>query len=318
MRVPEKQNVLSNLARTVIILFFPVLSTIDFATAQESGLAFLTIGTDAAAVARADASTASTRGAYATFWNPAGLAIAGPNEVALSHHLWIDGIRTYSIAARFSVGKTSGAGLFITGTDSGELEARDQPGPPSGTFEAQFLTVGGSYALTFGPVRAGMTIKYITERIFNDTARGYGFDAGLHASFLNNGLHAGAVIQNVGEMGELRARATDLPKTFRFGTQFFPFRVVNALDGSSLVNISISADVSHNMVDENTRLHFGGDGRLLDVIIVRLGYMTSDALRGFSTGLGLEISDLSFDYAMVPFKDGFDGPAHVISLRFGY
>jgi len=303
-----------------LTLFFLLLvsRTIDGAVAQESGLAFLTIGTDAAAVARADASTASTRGAYATFWNPAGLAIAGRNEVALSHHLWIDGIRTYSIAARFSAGKTSGVGLFITGTDSGELEARDQPGPPSGTFEAQFLTVGGSYAVTLGPVRAGMTVKYITERIFNDSARGYGFDVGLHASFLNNGLHLGTVIQNVGEMSELRSRATELPKTFRFGTQFFPFRVVNGMDGSSLVHISISADVSHNMVDDNTRVHFGGDGKVLDVLVIRLGYMTNDTLRGFSTGLGLEISDINFDYAMVPFKEGFDGPAHVISLRYGY
>ncbi len=293
-------------------------STADFAVAQESGLAFLTIGIDAAAIARSDASTASTRGAYATFWNPAGLAIAGRNEVALSHHRWIDGIRTYSIAARFSAGKTSGVGLFITGTDSGPLEARDQPGPPTGTFEAQFLTVGGSYAFTFGPVRVGATVKYITERIYTDSARGYGIDAGLHASFLNNGFHAGAVIQNIGEMSELRTRATDLPKTFRFGTQFFPFRIINGMDGSTLVHISISADVSHNLIDENTRLHFGGDGRVLDVLIIRLGYMTNDELRGFSTGLGLEISDINFDYALVPFKEGFDGPAHVISLRYGY
>lgn len=307
-------------AASLVLLFGPASITDLHLTAsgQESGLSFLTVGTDAAAVARGDASTASARGAFATYWNPAGLAITGKNEVALSHHIWIDGVKTYALAARFGVGTGSGLGLFITGTDSGELEARDQPGPPTGTFETQFLNFGGSYAVTMGRVRAGITAKYITERIFNDSASGYGIDLGLHASFLRDGLHIGAVLQNLGEMSDLRARATELPRTIRVGTQFFPFRVANGLDGTSLVDISISVDVSHNTVDDNTRIHVGADGQVLDVLIARLGYMSNDRLRGYSAGLGLHIAELTFDYALVPFEDGFDGPAHILSLSYDY
>jgi len=288
------------------------------AVAQKSGLSFMTIGIDAAGMAQADASTAGTSGAFATFWNPGALAIKGSNQVSLSHHIWIDGFKTYALAARFGVGSTSGIGLFITGTDSGDLEARDDPGPPTGTFQAQSINMGVSYGFKIGPVRVGATAKYITERIFDDSASGYAFDAGVHATFFKDGLNVGAVIQNVGKMNELRSKATELPRTLRSGLQFFPFRLIDGMDGSSLAHISVSADVSHNIVDEITQVHVGAEGRVLDIIALRLGFLSNDTLRGFSTGLGLEISELQFDYAVIPFKDGFDGPAHILSLIYAY
>jgi hypothetical protein len=305
-------------ARTALLIVILMFVGALGANGQNSGLSFMSIGIDAAAMARGDASTGSTSGAFATYWNPAALALEGKNAVGLSHHIWIDGFKTYAIATRFSTGKSSGLGLFITGTDSGDLEARDDPGPPTGTFQAQSINMGVSYGLTVGPLRLGASVKYITERIFDDSASGYAFDAGAHATFFNNGLNVGAVLQNVGEMNELRSKATELPKTFRTGIQFYPFRVVDGMNGTSLAHISISADVSHNIVDEISRVHIGADALILDIISLRLGFMTNDTLRGASTGIGLEIGELQFDYALIPFKDGFDGPAHILTLNYSY
>ena len=295
-----------------------IVLVMQTARAQDSGLAFMAIGVDAASMARGDASVASTTGSFATYWNPAALAVGDANEVGISHHIWIDGVKTYALAGRFNTGRTSGLGLFITGTASGEIEQRDQPGPPSGTFEAQYINFGLSYGLTIGPVRFGASAKYITERIFDDSASGYGVDAGLHSTLFNGGLNVAAVIQNIGKMNELRSKASELPRTFRAGLQFFPFRLVDGLDGSSLAHVSVSTDVSRNLVDELTRVHIGAEALVLDVIAIRAGYLSNDTLRGFSTGIGLDIADLQFDYALIPFKDGFDGPAHILSLKYGY
>ena len=285
---------------------------------QESGLAFLRIGTNAAALAMGDAQVAHSRDAFSTYWNPAGLAAAPSNTVAVAHHLWVGDVRTYALASRFRAGASGGVGFFVTATGSGDLEARDGPGEATGLFDAQFLSAGASYGRSLGPLRAGATLKFLTERIFTDQATGVAVDFGLQVDLLQNLLQLGAALQNVGEMSELNAQATRLPRLLRVGAAVFPFRILTLDDDAPVLNTFVTAEVLHSFTDESTQYHFGLSAEVMELVTVRAGYITNDALRDLSFGGGLRFGGMIFDYALLPFAEGFGGTGHILTLSYGW
>lgn len=288
------------------------------ARAQESGLTFLRIGTDAAAAAMGDAYVAVSRDAFATYWNAAGLAAAPSNAVAASYHSWIADTRTYALAARFRAGEQGGLGLFITAMGKGDLEARTRPGAPEGTFSAQFMSAGLAYGRTLGPLRAGVTVKYLAEEIYTDQAYGYALDVGVQADLFDGGLMLGAALQNVGEMSELDAEASRLPRMLRVGAAAAPFHIRTADDDAEFLRVMLTGEVVHLFPSETTQLHVGAEARVLEVIDLRGGYITNDPLRGPTLGLGLGYEAFRFDYAFQPFEGGFEGPGHLLTLTYNW
>jgi hypothetical protein len=286
------------------------------ASAQDSGLDFLQIGPDARSMALGDAQVAQSRDAYATYWNPAGLAAAERNSAAVSHHLWVADVRTYALATRLGFGARGALGFAVTATGTSDLEARDGPGDPSGLFGAQFISISGSYGRSVGPVRVGFTAKYLSEEIFDVSANGYALDFGAQADLLNGAVEVGAAFVNVGKMSELGIRATRLPRMLRGGLAIHPLRVLSGDDDASVLDALVLAEVSHVVPDERTRLHLGIGAEVMELVMVRVGYVGNDELRTFTFGLGLEYEPFQVDYAFLPFEAGFDGPGHVMSLSY--
>lgn len=292
------------------------LFTASPAGAQDSGLSFLRVGVNAEAGAMGDAHVARSRDAFSTYWNPAGLPAAEVNSAALSYYRWILDTGTYSAAARFRAGERGGLGIFATAMGSGDLEARQEPGDPDGTFGVQFISTGLSYGYQFGPVRAGVTAKYLSERIQNRSSNGYAFDFGLQSDVLDGGVHLGAVVQNIGEMNELVQEATRLPRAYRAGIGIYPFDVLLSEDSAMLLETLLIGQISHFPEAGRTQIHVGVSVAVLETIDVRAGYIANDALRSFSVGTGFDYEGFIFDYAFLPFESGFGGPGHL--LTFGY
>ncbi len=299
------------------ICLFTVLLALP-ARAQEAGFAFLQVGNDAAASAMGDARVAFSRGPFATYWNPAGLAVDTQNALAAAHRIWIADERTYALAARFRAGAKGGLGLFLTATRNEDFEVRQRPGDPDGSFDVQFLALGASYARAFGPLRAGMTAKYLSEQIFSENASGFAFDFGAQLGLLDDALHFGAALQNVGEVNELATVATPLPRILRAGIAVLPFRILTETDGKALLNLQLAGEASHLFEDDLTRLHLGAGAEVFDLVMVRAGFITNDELRSLTLGAGLAFNAFLFDYAFVPFEDGFGGPGHVLTLVYGW
>lgn len=287
-------------------------------TAQDSGLAFLSIGVDAAALSVGDQGVASTRGAFATYWNPAGMVAGGDQSLGISHHRWVADVRTYAASGVIRSGERSAFGAFITATDAGDLEARQGPGEADGLFTAQFVSAGASYARAIGALRVGATGKFISERIFGQSANGFAVDAGFQVDVLGDGLLLGVSLSNFGSMSDLNAQATKLPRMLRAGGVIYPFRVLADLDGAVLLSTGILLEVSHNTAVERTQVHVGLTGDVLETVSVRAGYLSNDELRDFSAGLGVVQGTLSLDYAILPFSDGFGGPAHILTVSYGF
>lgn len=290
--------------------------------AQEGGLAVLRIGLDAAAAGMADSHVAHSRDAYAVYWNPAGLAAAEANSAALAYHVWLADLQTYAAAGRFQAGENGGIGLFVVTQGERDLESRTQPGEPDGFFSAQYVSTGIAYGRRLGPVRAGVTAKYLSERIFTDRANGYAFDFGVQADVFSSSVQLGAALQHLGKMSELNAEATELPTTLRVGAAVFPFRIFSA-DEASILTTMLTAEVVHLLdtdspATEATEVHVGLAARLVDLIVVRGGYLSNNTLRRFTFGSGLIYEGIRFDYAFTPFESGFQGAGHILTLTYNW
>jgi hypothetical protein len=297
------------------IPFLALLWAFSVPASAQSGLAFLRIGPDAAGLALGDAGTAVADGPFVAERNPAGLADAAGTAFGLSHHVWIADVRTYAAAASFRAGERGGIGLYVRATGSGNLEARQFPGDPDGLFDAQFLVAGIAYGRSFGPVHAGLSVTYLSEKIFAVSADGVAADFGVRG-FPVRGLRLAAAYLHAGSMDELEQRRTRLPRTVRGAVAIYPFRVLAMLDGTVLAEAFLTAEVSRNLVDEVTQWHIGASGHVLDTVQARIGYVVNDDLRGFSFGAGVGVARFQVDYALLPFDQGFEGPGHVFTMAY--
>lgn len=282
---------------------------------QDTGLSFLRIGVNARGGSMGDAQVASVRNAFATYWNPAGLA-GERRSIAGSHRIWIGDVRAYDIVAQLPAGTNSAWGLSLTATDSGDMEARTQPGTPEGTFSAQFINAGVSYARVIRGLRIGITGKYLRERIFDANASGYAFDAGIQADLLNGSLNVGASVRNIGRMNALEVERTPLPRLLQGGIALSPLQIVAYTDDARLLDLALALEASHLFDDNLTRLHVGISATIMELVDLRAGYISSDELRDYTFGLGLSFDRIYADYAYIPFEGGFDGPGHILSLLY--
>ena len=282
---------------------------------QDTGLSFLRIGVNAHGGSMGDAQVASVSNAFATYWNPAGLA-SERRSIAGSHRIWVGDVRAYDIAAQLPAGRNSAWGLSLTATDSGDLEARTQPGEPEGMFSAQFINAGVSYARAIRGLRIGITGRYLRERIFDTNASGYAFDAGIQADLLSRSLNVGASVRNIGRMSELEFERTPLPRLLQGGIALSPLQIVGYADNVRLLDLALALESSHLVDDNLTRLHVGISVKVMELVDLRGGYVSSDELRDYTFGLGLSFDGIYADYAYIPFEGGFDGPGHILSLLY--
>ena len=283
---------------------------------QEGGFAFLRNGINAEAGAMGDAQVAWSRDAFSTFWNPAGLAAAERNTASLSYYAWVLGTGTYAAASRLGLGEKAGVGLFVTAMESGNLEARSGPGEPEGFFSVQFVSSGASYGRRFGRFRVGVTTKYLLERIFTNSSQGYAFDFGVQADLPVRGAQFGAALQNIGRMSRLATQATRLPRALRVGVAVHPFHIRLQEDDATLAQLFATLEVSRFFEMERTQLHIGLGTEVLEMVTLRGGYITNDALRGPSFGIGLDLDKALVDYAYVAFESGYQGPGHMMTLTY--
>lgn len=285
------------------------------AAGQDTGLSFLRIGVNARASSMGDSQVASVANAYATYWNPAGLA-HGTNSVTGSHRIWIGDIKAYDLAAQLSAGSNGSWGLALTATDSGDLQARTQPGDPDGKFSAQFISSGISYARTLRGLRIGVTAKYLRERIFDTNASGYAIDAGIQADLLDGQLSFGAALRNWGRMSVLETERTPLPRLIQAGIALSPLQIIAIFDETRLLDLMMSIEASHLFDDRLTRLHLGSAVTIMELVDLRAGYISKDELRSYTFGIGFKFDKIDADYAYIPFEDGFDGPGHILSILY--
>ncbi len=290
-------------------IIFSIILGFGCLAAQEAGtgLTFLKLGVGARSIAMGEAYTAITTDHPSLFYNPASLRFAKDHELLLMHKEWIAETSSEYLGASV-VGENFNYGFSALNTSVGEIEVRTKPGPVEGTFSAQNFALGLTVSFSVDEHLAiGFTGKFLYEKIFVDEASGYGFDIG-GAYRYSDDLMFGASILNIGAMNILRDQATELPTTVRVGTAYS----YSEFDNISLVG---AADVVKTLKDRKTHFNAGVEARFNQLLAIRAGYKTGYSNSSITAGFGVLYGIVKFDYAFVPFTEGFTS-THTFSFSF--
>ena len=148
--------------------------------------------------------TASVSGLEATFINVAGLAHTLGTHAAINYTNYLSGsgVDVYALGVAQQLGQGSVLGLSVQTVNYGEenITTYDNPDGTLGTFTANNMIIGLSYAKAFSnSIFAGVTVKIINESIYNVAATGVAIDAGIQyiTGDLEN-IKLGMTLKNVG------------------------------------------------------------------------------------------------------------------------
>lgn len=276
-----------------------------------SGMAFLKFGAGGRSIAMGDASVAGATLGEALYYNPARAAADGRSALTAMYQDYIQDITTSYLGgvAQFD-GWTLGVHMGLTTVR--DIEVRDMPGEPQGRFDSQNLSTGLTLATALADdLHAGVTVKYLYEKIYVDDAGGYGVDLGLAyrtgAADAWLPVSVGVALANLGSMSALRTEATELPTILRYGaTWTLPMA---ALRGG----LTVEANGVGMLREKTHHLHVGAEVDYEQSIFLRAGYMTGYDVKGFTAGFGAAYAMLVIDYAVTPFSENF-GTAHTVSV----
>lgn len=292
----------------ILILGIPIHILGAKSVAGKTGMAFLKIGVGGRAIGMAEAYTAVANDASATYWNPAGLAVLNKVELTFTHNRWLQDVSHNFFAIAFIKGKHHFGLSFISNNVEG-IEHRVKPSAePLGMVEAHDIAVGLSYARNIGErLRIGLTLKYLYERIFIESAPGVAIDLGcIYSPAWLTGLQFGLAAQNFGKMTKLKEKTIKLPQTIRLGAAYF---IPKKLAGGQFL---LAADAI-KILDGNLHANFGCEFYFKQIFSLRGGYQTGWEEKGLNAGFGFAYARYALDYGYTPFS--FDlGNSHRISF----
>lgn len=202
--------------RKIIFLIFTLaLTAVVFPQSKVGTTAanFLTIPVGPRATAMGGAFSAVANDATTSFWNPSGLSRMSRSELTVSTAEWLVGTRINWIGLAFKFDDDNAVGVSVNQLDYGEEEITT-PEQPNGTgqkWSASDLAVSLSYSRNLTDrFSIGGTVKYITQKIWNENASAFALDVGLLFYTELEGLRLGANISNFGT--EMKLDGKDLKR----------------------------------------------------------------------------------------------------------
>jgi len=279
-----------------------------------STLSFLKLGASARAAGMGEAFVSYSDGVTTPFWNPASISGVKGTQVSLTHSQWFQDVT----AEHFSLAMKAGGSAFGLSLSLGkvpDMERREGPtAEPLALFDAHDMILSFSYARDLkNKCAAGITVKWIYEKIHVSSASGLGFDlGGICSPFSGSGrpvlgnLTFGAAILNLGSKIKFEKEAYSLPTQYKAGVSYFAQRERWQSD------FTMSLDVVKPR-DDDTKIHLGGEGGLHQTLKLRLGYQIGHDEKALSFGMGVKFKNYAIDYAFVPYKSDL-GDVHYVSL----
>ncbi len=327
--------------KVLFLLLFTVVGIYaQYSNLGTAGAQFLQIPVDARYSALGSAVVGIVNDASSIFWNPAGLANINSTSVHFSFFNWFKffDVNALSIGRNFGDIGIIGASILVLNMEKMEITTETEPNGTGRYFDAQDMAIGLSYARNLtDKFRFGITMKYIYQRIFNETASGVAFDIGTQYTLDFNNLTIAMAMTNFGsdlnmsgeDLNVVHDRNNSFPLNrltpARLITDDYPlplhFQVGIAMDllTSEFVKSKIAIDASHPN-DNKERIHLGTEFTFFDLLALRGGYKYNYDDENFTFGVGLKtiFSDykLGIDYSLSAFKILPD--VHRISLNLEF
>ena len=299
----------------------------------QTGFQFLSIPTDARAVAMGDAFTAVGGNSMSIFYNPANISFMTSSlDLSLSQNQWIANINHYSgsFAFRPQQGRYGVIAFSYLQVDYGdflgtEVDPVAEKGyRDTGKFSPTAYAVGTSYSYKvtdrFG---FGLHFKYVsqdltgngisripdpddpTQSITKKYAEGVlAFDFGTIYKTGFKSLAFGMCVQNFSREVQFESEGFQLPLVFNMGISMDMMELLSP--DSKVHSFLLAVDANHPRAAPE-QLKVGGEYSFMDIIALRVGYHSNVDERSVSFGLGLRKDfgqkggRIALDYAYTPY-----------------
>ncbi|MFY8136886.1 MAG: PorV/PorQ family protein [Flavobacteriales bacterium] len=221
--------------------------------AGSAGAGHLLVNPWARTSGSAGAGMASINGIEATFLNPAGLAFTRKTELVFTNTQYLvgTGIKLNAFGFGQKVGESGALGLSVTNMNFGDLDITTEALPEGGigTFSPTYTNIALSYAKGFSnSIYGGLTVRMISEAIYNAKAQGFTFDAGIrYVTGEKDNVRFGIALRNVGP--PMRYRGDGLSTAANVasnGTQLTVEQRSDKYEMPSLVNVGFAYDFLFN------------------------------------------------------------------------
>lgn len=172
---------------------------------------FLTIPVGPRASGMGGAFTALANDVTTAYWNPGGLSRIGQNEFSASFSQWIAGTKHNWFGLNYALSEDDAVAISLDQLDYGEEEitTTSQPDGTGQRWSASDIALSLSYARNLTDrFSIGGSIKYINQKIWNESATAFALDIGLLFYTELPDLRIGMNISNFGT--EMKLDGKDL------------------------------------------------------------------------------------------------------------
>lgn len=286
-----------------------------------SGAQFLQIPVGARAESMGGALVGLTGDAEAMFWNPAGISKVKNVDAHFSYMNWFDLFDFNAAALVYNIENvgTFGASIIVLSTEKMEITTEEEPNGTGRYFDGNDVALSLTYAKYLTDrFSVGLTVKYISQRIWNESADAIAFDVGTQYLLDFQNLTIAMSMTNFGP--DTKFDGTDLDFTYRkdedfplsrltpsrLSTSYFPlplnFQIGIGFDilKYDFVKVAGAIDVTHPN-DNKERAHFGTEFSFFDRFFLRGGYKYNYSDQDFTFGAGANVifqnTKINFDYA---------------------
>ncbi len=354
----KKENKMKYGKMNKILLFSVVLALLSMSVVVYAGDATrvgtaggtqLQIPVGGRNIGMAGADLVFTKSLDAVYWNPAGLGDLPLRGAGLfSMENYIADINISYLALGFNISKFGALGVSVKSFDFGDIPITtvEQMDGTGSNYSPTYNVFGLTFARHFTDrINFGVTGKIVYENIPRASASAYAFDLGIQYKDLLSikGLGIGITMKNIGTNMEYKGTAlmSDSRQSGETYDQFLYRPVSSDQLPSSLElglgykaalgfgNVLASGTFQHNNF-ENDQLRFGGEVKMFDLALVRVGYIATledpdnkgigKNAYGLSLGGGIVYNiggiGLVFDYAYRPAGDF--GNNNIFALEFGF
>ncbi len=289
------------------VLLLLLLALPGFVCRAETSFNFLRYAGSARSAGLGGAFVSMTDDPSALFFNPASVATNTSKNFSFTFFKHVLDVNSGTVTFNHkweNIGNFAGSLLF---TNYGSFDGSDKLGQSKGTFTANDIAFGISYANKLDTnLYYGGTLKFISSSIEKYASFAFAIDVGLLFELPEKRTNIGVSILNVGtQLSTFTGTRESLPLDIRIGVSH-RLRGLPLLLNFSFVNL---ADQTNKFFDKFLKFTIGGEFDIGKYVNLRLGYdnnirkyssSTKDkSFSGFNAGVGIKVKEiLNFDYAV--------------------
>lgn len=291
-----------------IIALIAAAAALAYTAISEPGdraAVFLTLPQGARPIAMGEAFTAVSGDIYSLHWNPAGLADLGGWATTVSYTpTYLD--MYYGYLAGAKSWRKASLGLALSYFDYGDFDGLDEHArnPVSFTASDMAFSLGFAYRLQRQKLQLGISSRYLSQKIEEESAGTVMFDLGAVKKFQRFTL--GASARNLGPGLKFVNVASGLPVTLGLGATYYFYDL-------PLVP-AFSLDFP---LDDAPVAAAGLEYSFAKYLSLRAGLRTErddGFLSWLRAGFGVKYQGIRLDYAVIPSAEM--GYTHTMSLGY--